>query len=83
MYKSRQLWLHDPTSPRQIWGLELMKSAKMSYYASLINDNKYDFRVLFKSIDHLLHRKPEKHYPTCGSTKELCNKYASVLLFVW
>ena len=27
-------------------------------------------------MDHLLHRKPEKHYPTCGSTKELCNKYA-------
>ena len=56
---------------------ELKKeSAKMSYYASLINDNKFDFRVLFKSIDRLLHRKPEKHYPTCGSTKELCNKFA-------
>ena len=54
----------------------IMNSAKMSYYASLINDNKSDFRVLFKSIDRLLHRKPEKHYPTCGSTKELCNKFA-------
>ena len=24
----------------------------------------------------MLHRTPEKHYPTCGSTGELCNKFA-------
>ena len=26
----------------------------------------------------MLHHTPEKHYPTCGSTAELCNKFADL-----
>ena len=38
--------------------------------------NKSDHKVLFHSINWLLHRIQEKHYPICGSTNELCNKFA-------
>ena len=39
-------------------------------------ENKSNHKVLFHSINCLLHRIPEKHYPICGSTNELCNKFA-------
>ena len=48
----------------------------MSYYASLINENKSDSKVLFNTIDRMLHRTPQNHYPSCGSPKELCDKFA-------
>ena len=50
---------------------KLLKSSKMSYYASLINENKSDSKVLFNIIDRMLHRTPQNHYPSCGSPKEL------------
>ena len=53
-----------------------MKSSKMSYYVSLINENKSDSKVLFNTIDRMLHRTPQNHYPSCGSPKELCDKFA-------
>ena len=55
---------------------ELIKSTKVNHYSSLIMENKSDHKVLFHSINCLLHRIPEKHYPICGSTNELCNKFA-------
>ena len=55
---------------------KLLKSSKMSYYASLINENISDPKVLFNTIDRMLHRKPQNRYPSCGSPKELCNKFA-------
>ena len=51
-------------------------SSKMSYYTSLINENKSDPKVLFNTMDRMLHRKPQNHYPSCGSPKELCDKFA-------
>ena len=48
----------------------------MSYYASLINENKSDPKVLFNTMDRMLHRKPQNHYPSGGSPKELCDKFA-------
>ena len=56
--------------------IKLLKSSKMSYYASLINENKSDSKVLFNTIDRMLHRTPQNHYPSCGSPKELCDKFA-------
>ena len=47
----------------------------VNHYSSLILENKSDHKVLFHSINCLLHRIPEKHYPICGSTNELCNKF--------
>ncbi len=32
--------------------------------------------MLFSTVDKLLHRKPEKRYPTASSTTELVNKFA-------
>ena len=55
---------------------KLLKSSKMSYYASLINENKSDSKVLFNTIDRMLHRTPQNHFPSCGSPKELCDKFA-------
>ena len=55
---------------------ELMKSSKMNYYAFLIKENKTDLKVLFNTIDRMLYRVPEKHYPTCSCTGELCNTFA-------
>ena len=55
---------------------KLLKSSKMSYYTSLINENKSDPKVLLNTIDRMLHRKPQNHYPSCGSPKELCDKFA-------
>ena len=55
---------------------KLLKSSKMSYHASRINENKSDSKVLFNTIDPMLHRTPQNHYPSCGSPKELCDKFA-------
>ena len=55
---------------------KLLKSSKMSYYASLINENKSDSKVLFNTIDRVLHRTPQNHYSSCDSPKELCDKFA-------
>ena len=55
---------------------KLLKSSNMSYYASLINENKSDSKVLFNIIDRMLHRTPQNHYPSCGSPKELFDKFA-------
>jgi hypothetical protein len=48
----------------------------MNNYSAFILENKSDHKVLFNTIDRLLHRKSVKHYPTCDSTVELCNKFA-------
>ena len=45
----------------------LLKSSKMSYYASLINENKSDSKVLFNTIDRMLHRTSQNHFPSCAS----------------
>ena len=56
---------------------DIIKSSKMNYYSAFILENKSDHKVLFNTIDRLLHRKSEKHYPTCNSTAELCNSFAN------
>ncbi|CAB4021845.1 Hypothetical predicted protein, partial [Paramuricea clavata] len=56
---------------------DIIKSSKMNYYSAFILENKSDHKVLFNTIDRLLHRKSEKHYPTCNSIAELCNSFAN------
>ena len=46
-----------------------------SYYTSVINDNQSDYKLLFKTIDNLLHRKCDTPYPPCNSPSELANKF--------
>ena len=55
---------------------KLLISSKMSCYAALINENKSDSKVLFNTKECLLHQTPQKHYPSCGCPKELCDKFA-------
>ena len=54
----------------------MIKNAKTTYYSSLISSNAHNQKVLFSTVDKLLHRKPEKRYPTASSTTELVNKFA-------
>lgn len=53
----------------------LIKSSKMEFYANLITENKSDHKVLFSAIDRMLNLKPEKSYPTCDSSTQLCNNF--------
>ena len=71
MFIDRQLYTEQCTVVK-----ELIKSSKMMYYSTLIDDNKSDHKALFRIIDSLLHRKPEKLYPSCNSPADLCNKFA-------
>ena len=54
----------------------MIKNAKTTYYSSVISNNAHNQKVLFSTVDKLLHRKPEKRYPTASSTTELVNKFA-------
>ena len=47
----------------------------ITYYSSAISNNKYNQKVLFNTFDKLLHRKPEKCYPTTSSRTELVNNF--------
>ena len=54
----------------------MIKNAKTTYYSSVISSNAHNQKVLFSTVDKLLHRKPEKRHPTASSTTELVNKFA-------
>jgi hypothetical protein len=54
----------------------MIKNAKTTYYSSVISSNAHNQKVLFSTVDKLLHRKPEKRYRTASSTTGLVNKFA-------
>ena len=54
----------------------MIKDAKTNYYSNIINENKGNQKVLFNTIDKLLHRNVEKRYPTASSANELANTFA-------
>ena len=49
----------------------------MPFYSTLINDAGTDSRALFKSIDRLLHGKPDKRLPFYSSLGEVANRFAA------
>ena len=53
----------------------LICSSKRTYYTKLISDNQSDYKLLFKTIDSLLHRKCDTPYPPCNSPLDLANKF--------
>ena len=53
----------------------LICSSKKSHYTSVINDNQSDYKLLFKTIHNLLHRKCDTPYPSCNSPSELANTF--------
>ena len=49
----------------------MLYKAKELYHSSVIQDNAHDTRLLFRSIDKLLQRQTEKHYPSADNDKQL------------
>lgn len=54
----------------------LVFNAKMNFYSTLISNASSNSRVLFKTIDRFLHRKPVKRLPYCVSPAELADRFA-------
>lgn len=53
-----------------------LTDSKMSTYCAIIDENKSDQRVLFATVDKMLHRSTEKLYPTARTTSQLANDFA-------
>ena len=54
----------------------MLYKAKEFYYSSVIRDNAHDTRLLFRSIDKLLQRQTEKHYPSADNDQQLAIAFA-------
>ena len=54
----------------------MLYKAKEFYYSSIIQDNAHDTRLLFRSIDKLLQRQTEKHYPSADNDQQLAIAFA-------
>ena len=54
---------------------EMIVHAKENYYAALIDWHKGNQRALFRTVDKLLHRKSEAHFPSCSSDKLLVEQF--------
>ena len=52
--------------------------AKEFHYSSVICNNAHDTRLFFRSIDKLLRRQTEKHYPSADNDQQLANDFADV-----
>jgi hypothetical protein len=56
---------------------KLISEAKMTYYSNLIVNAGTDNNALFRSIDRLLHRTPDKCLPSSPSPTILANKFSA------
>ena len=54
----------------------MLYKAKEFCYLSVIRDNAHDTRLLFRSIDKLLQRQTERHYPSAHNDQQLANDFA-------
>ena len=54
----------------------MLYKAKEFYCSSVIQDNAHDTRLLFRSIDKLLQRQTEKHYPSADNDQQLAIAFA-------
>ena len=55
----------------------LIFTTKMDYYSSLIDDAGSDSKALFRNINRLVDRKPDKLYPSCTLASDLTNNFAN------
>ena len=67
----RQLFINQCCAVNNL----ICSSKKCYHYASLINDNQSVYKLLFKTIDNLLHRKCDTPYPPCNSPSEHANTF--------
>ena len=58
---------------------EMVKTAKETYFATIIEISKGDQRSLFQSIDHLLNRKAVPRFPLSSSDLELAESFKNFL----
>ena len=71
-WRSSRLCIHREMYAKQCQIVnDMIKDAKTTYYSSAISNNKYNQKVLFNTIDKLLHRKPKKRYPTASPKSEI------------
>jgi len=56
---------------------DLIFSAKMSYYSKIIVDSDCDNKVLFSTVDKLLHRSAETKLPTSPTPQALANTFVN------
>ena len=49
----------------------------MDYYSNLIDEAGSDNKSLFRTMDRLLHRKPEKCLPSCSSATVLATYFVT------
>ena len=55
----------------------LVYSSKMSFYSKIIDDSSNDNKVLFSTVDKLLHRSTETKLPSSPSSTELSNTFVN------
>ena len=67
----RQLFINQCCAVNNL----ICSSKKCYHYASLINDNQSVYKLLFKTIDNLLHRKCDTPYPPCNSPSGHANTF--------
>ena len=56
---------------------QMIKDAKSDNYSKIITENKSNQRVLFNTVDRLLHRRTEQRYPAAVSKDQLVNDYVA------
>ena len=54
----------------------MLYKAKEFFHSLVIRDNAHDTRLLFWSIDKLLQKQTEKHYPSADNDQQLANDFA-------
>ena len=54
----------------------MLCKAKDFYYSSVIQDITHDTRLLFRSIDKLLHKQIENHFTSADNDQQLANAFA-------
>ena len=54
----------------------LISNAKLEYYSGLIEDHRGDQRILFQTVDKLLHKRAEPMYPHSSSDVDLAERFA-------
>ena len=58
----------------------LIQKSKNEYFSNVINDNKFDQKVLFSTFDKWLNRETQLSLPSAPSPKYLANSFAEFFL---
>ena len=55
---------------------QLLHRTKEAYYSTFIEENSHDPTLLFRSVNKLLNKNPNKSYPAAENNVELANAFA-------